>query len=60
MKKCPFCRSDGVKKILYGASNSTEAEMETGTAATCSNRECEINSHIFSIETWENRIEVKL
>lgn len=59
MTICPFCGEPGVEKKLMASMSSTDAGMETGKAATCSNKECEISSHLFSIDTWETRFRPK-
>ena len=59
MKNCPFCGKAGVEKKIFGSLDSTMDGMEIGKGATCTNKECEISSHLFSVETWENRVELK-
>ncbi|MCP9290015.1 hypothetical protein [Gracilimonas sediminicola] len=52
---CPFCGADGIVKKIYGSRDSTDAGLEIGRVATCSNKKCEIKGHVFSIKTWNTR-----
>ncbi len=59
MKSCPFCGEAGVEKKIFGSMDSTMDGMEIEKGATCTNKECGISSYLFSVETWENRVELK-
>jgi len=58
LKPCWSCGEPGKKKEISFSSNSTMADSIYDIFATCSNKDCEFSSFVFSFKAWNTRTKV--
>jgi len=58
LKPCWSCGEPGQKKEIGFPSNSTMAGIISNVVATCSNKDCEFSSFVFSFKAWNTRIKI--